>query len=70
MKTEGQTLHKFIEETRIKKASEILVMSEKPIGEVAEECGFPDSSSFSAFFKKKKGVSPKEFKKNYQSLSR
>ncbi len=65
IKAEGKTLHKYIEDVKIKRAGEALIMSDKSIGEVAEECGFPDSSSFSAFFKKKEGISPKKYRENF-----
>lgn len=44
-------------------AKRILRNSEKTIKETAFELGFDDIQSFSRFFKKKLGVSPKEFRK-------
>lgn len=65
MKAEGKTIHKYIEDVKIKRSCEALIMSDKPIAAVAEECGFPDSSSFSAFFRKKVGVSPKKYREEF-----
>ncbi len=65
IKAEGKTLHKYIEDVKIKRAGEKLVLSDKSIASVAEECGFPDASSFSAFFRKKEGVSPKKYRENF-----
>lgn len=43
-------------------AKRILIFSEKSIKETAFELGFEDIQSFSRFFKKKQGISPKEFR--------
>ena len=41
----------------------MLLASNKSIGEIAQDCGFFDSSHFSQNFKKEKGVTPTEFKR-------
>lgn len=56
------TLHKYIENARLKKAKEKLNLTEKPISAIALELGFKDSSYFSAFFKRVSGMTPKEYR--------
>lgn len=55
---------KFLMEFRISKASDLLYTSDLPIGNIALSCGYSDPLAFSKAFKKVKGVSPKEYRKN------
>ncbi|SKB71568.1 AraC-type DNA-binding protein [Salegentibacter holothuriorum] len=43
-----------------------LTETDKPISEIAFELGFNDPYTFSHFFKKQNGLSPSEFRNNYQ----
>lgn len=62
---------KYVDETpvscltnlRIKSAANMLIMTEKPVNEIAVKCGFNDMSYFSKIFKSKKGVSPSQYRK-------
>ena len=47
----------------MEKIKEDLRNSKLPLSQIAYENGFPDYYQFSAFFKKKAGVSPKNFRK-------
>jgi len=60
----NQSIHDLINEYRLKKARELLLTTNLNINEVAAECGFDDPAYFSKVFKKKYGISPKEFKNN------
>ena len=51
-------------EQKIAKASEMLLATNISIAEVAHRLHFENIGQFSAFFKKKKGVSPLEYRKN------
>ncbi len=57
------TVAEYIMKIRIEKATDMLLASNKSIGEIAQDCGFFDSSHFSQNFKKEKGVTPTEFKR-------
>jgi len=61
-KETGEVVTDFINRTRIEKAKELLMFTDKLAYEVAEAVGFKDSAYFSLVFKKITGVSPKEFK--------
>jgi len=60
----GETLSQFIWRVRLQKAAAILVNEKsKSITEIALDCGFSSSSSFSRSFKSKFHVSPQEWRK-------
>ena len=54
----------FLINERIKHAKELLRFDMLNINEVARSVGYEDSYYFSKIFKKREGVSPKEFRKN------
>ena len=54
----------YINQKRLEMADELLLKSDIPIGAIPEKIGFSDSSQFSVFYKKLKGVSPKSVRKN------
>lgn len=49
-------------ECRLKNAEKMLLYSDSSIAEIAQECGFYDSSHFIRFFEREKGVSPSKYK--------
>ena len=51
---------------RIRQAQVLLTQTEHPIGKISGECGFDNVYYFSNVFKKKFGMSPKEYRKNFQ----
>ena len=61
----GNTPYQFLTEIRIDKAKEMLKNKECTIHEVARLCGFVNSGSLSAVFKKHIGISPSEYRKVY-----
>ncbi|WEK38422.1 MAG: AraC family transcriptional regulator [Candidatus Pseudobacter hemicellulosilyticus] len=52
-------------EARLGNAARMLIDSTQSISEIAYNCGFNNISNFNRLFKKKKGTTPKEFRKNY-----
>ena len=56
----------FINEERIKLATELLKESDRKIKDVFMECGFESRSYFNRVFKKIKKVSPGKFQAQYQ----
>lgn len=63
--TIGISTSDLIQERIILEAKRLLVHGKYTSQEIAYELGFDDSSYFSRFFKKKCGVSPSEFAKQY-----
>lgn len=60
--SEKITLHKYIDKVRLECARNMLVQTNKQIGDIAYECGFKDSSYFCKFFKKYMSVSPVQYR--------
>lgn len=52
---------------RISSAKKRLSATDHPIGEIAAACGFGDESNFCRTFKKRTGVTPTAFRKQYRS---
>ncbi len=66
--TMGTTPNDFITELRLAKAKEMLVKTKLQISEVGMECGFENIPYFSFVFHKHIGISPREFRKRYNSF--
>ncbi|MDC7222088.1 MAG: AraC family transcriptional regulator [Spirochaetales bacterium] len=56
------TPFEYLADLRLKEAHKMLSETEKTITEVAESCGFSDSNYFAQVFKKRFGMSPREYK--------
>jgi len=54
----------YLVKVRLEKAETLLTKTNKPIVDVAFECGFTSSNYFSDHFKKKYGESPSNYRKN------
>ncbi|WP_409341549.1 AraC family transcriptional regulator [Paenibacillus sp. MBLB4367] len=63
-KAAGRTFTEFLNAYRIAKAAELLVQTDSPITRIAERTGFGTVNYFDELFKKYKGVSPSQFRKN------
>lgn len=59
----GYTPSIFIMNIRVNCAKKKLAASDKPIGQIAEECGFYDLAYFSRIFKKLTHVSPSQYRR-------
>ena len=59
----GVTLHKYIEEIRLKKAKEYLLTSNFSLDEIGLRCGYKSHSYFAYCFKKAEGLTPTVFRK-------
>jgi len=59
----GMTLHRFVEELRIKKAMDLLVSTRMTLTEIAYECGFSSQSYFSYVFKRCVKTTPRDYVK-------
>lgn len=56
----------FLTDIRLGAASRALINSSLSIAEIGYDCGFNNLSNFNRIFKKKKGVTPSEFRDNYR----
>ena len=59
----AKTLREYVEEQRIKKAINMLMVSEKNLTAIAMECGFSSQAYFNYVFKRKMGKPPREYAK-------
>ncbi|WP_347835684.1 helix-turn-helix transcriptional regulator [Gracilibacillus sp. JCM 18860] len=58
----GQSYVQIVANMRIRRAKELLKDSDLNIRDIAEKVGFDSQHYFSTAFKKKEGVSPKQYK--------
>ena len=61
----GSSLAAHIKEHRMEKAAELLVQSQLPVNQIAQEVGYESQSKFSAVFKDFYKQTPKDYKKNH-----
>ncbi len=61
----GITLRQYIISYRFKAATRMLELTDKSIGEIAEETGFTDASYFAKSFKATFGITPKEYRNKF-----
>lgn len=61
----GVTFLDYVMEVRIEAAKELLVGTEKSIGEIAESIGYNDMKYFYKRFRQSTGISPKEYRRLY-----
>lgn len=60
----GVTPYAFLMSCRVARAQALLRFSSLPLKEIASRLLFTDQYHFSAYFKKKKGISPSEYRNN------
>ncbi len=58
----GKTCKEYIEEMRIYKAEEFLIFTDFDLTYISQETGFSDCSHMIRCFKKRKGITPKQFR--------
>ncbi len=63
-KDTGISIIDFLLKTRLNKAQNMLMYSNKKIHQIAEECGFSSANYFHLIFSKHLKISPSEFRKN------
>lgn len=63
----GKTPSQYLSEIRCRRAGDLLVRTDKPIAEIAVECGFDNLSHFYHTFKRETGTAPGRFRR--QSFS-
>lgn len=62
-KATGKTFSDYLNSIRISRSCQLLLQSDKPINQIAFECGFETLSYFNRVFLKKKGLTPKIYRK-------
>lgn len=65
-KETGQSLTDYITELRISKVKPLLASTNEKISDIAVSVGFCNFSHFTKVFKKMTGMTPNEYRKNYQ----
>ena len=61
-KEEGESFNKYLQHVRMNKSTTLLSTSSNTIQEIAFQCGFEDANYFSKWFKKLKGITPKQYR--------
>ncbi|MCL2190546.1 MAG: AraC family transcriptional regulator [Treponema sp.] len=56
----GMSFNRYLIQTRVKNAEDMLLSGEYKVGDVAEACGFTDTSHFNKQFKRLKGFPPSQ----------
>lgn len=62
----GKTMNEYIVDVRLGNAARRLIDTTDSVAEVCYACGFNTLSNFNRLFKKRKGVSPTEFRDKYR----
>ena len=50
--TFGLTFFRYVNQRRIERAQELMVMTDQPLCQIAEQCGFADQSHFTRVFRR------------------
>ena len=64
--SESVTAHTYLTITRLQKASRLLVLTERPIQEIAQDCGYSDPSLFYKAFTQYNGQNPSQYRKEHR----
>ncbi|HLX92997.1 MAG TPA: AraC family transcriptional regulator [Puia sp.] len=62
----GSTIFEYSQSARLELAKLQLLETNKPIQEIASQCGYHDHSNLTAAFRQKFGVSPAKYRKNFK----
>lgn len=66
---EGMPLHQYIVSEKLRTARQLLIYSPKPISEIALTLSFASQSHLGTLFRKKYGMSPKEYRDRHGKIS-
>lgn len=66
----GTTLKHHIESLRLERAIGLLVTGDLPVSRIARSCGYVDPNYFARTFRKRFGLSPREYRKENTGLYR
>lgn len=62
-----KSFSQFLNQVRTKQAQKLLLYTDRTIAEIADEVGFNNTNYFSKMFKKLNGITPKEFREQYEA---
>lgn len=63
-KETGTTIYQYILHNRVERFAHLLLTTDRPAFEIADEVGFGDNGNYSRVFKKFKGCSPQEYRQS------
>ena len=63
----GVSPKEFLMNYRMEKASSLLASTSSPVGLIAEEVGYSDPMTFSKVFRRRRGMSPTEFRERHRT---
>lgn len=64
----GTAPMEYLRHFRLEKARQLLLANDKAIGDIAEDCGFPDAAHFSRAFKEFAGAAPGDFRRQTRAF--
>lgn len=64
----GHTFHQHLVQLRIDEARDLLLTTDRTIGEIALDCGFYDAPHFSRLFKRETGLSPTDYRRTKHAI--
>ncbi|GAL24760.1 transcriptional regulator AraC family [Vibrio variabilis] len=67
-KATGKTFLQYLNDIRVHEAAQLLIESNRSVTDIAYDVGFTNISSFNRYFKKIKGVSPSDLRKQIFDL--
>ena len=59
------TPQRFITNYKVQTASELLIKTSTPVGQIAEQCGYANQTAFSRAFSRELSMSPSEFRRRF-----
>ncbi len=59
----GSSIHKYLQDYRMKEAANLLVNTDQSIAEIAQSVGYENQSKFGSVFKRKYGMAPLEYRR-------
>jgi AraC-like DNA-binding protein/mannose-6-phosphate isomerase-like protein (cupin superfamily) len=67
-KSTGLSFTQYLQNARIQKCCELLKSTDIPIYQIANQVGYQDMKFFHALFRRKTGVTPRQYRQNFQEI--
>ena len=65
--TTGETPYQFVMRQRLEEAERLLLETDAPIAEIAERVGHRDASHFASIFRRRTGLTPRAYRRQYRA---